>query len=405
MKVINYFKDGIYDYLFSLLIFFLPFSNSLPNLVMGVLIIIFILKFKKDYLNQFITSPYLILFFLTIYILSQSIFNLTFLQDFGFYKKYLYLLIIPILFLKVEKFQLLKNIAIVSINLSISISLFKIAKFYNDFHYLPFGDGWATNQVLVLERPYAGIFSIISIILSYDQLKTNNKNKLKLLYLLSLLISIFFILFIAIRISTLTIFLLFFIYTLFYLRISNKKKLIFILSIVLVMVGVFVFNKNISKRFFINETIDKTITTTKSLEPRVIIWGCAKEITKQDQFSIFFGTDSYSNIKNSLDSCYQKSIDDYSRRNWFMEKQFNTHSQFIDLYLIGGIIAIIILFFFLIKGILYNYRDFSTVAIILSFIMIMSIENIFHRQFGCLIFTIFTGLYLNSKRTNGITQS
>lgn len=398
MNLVKSYKDGIYDYLFGALIFFLPFSNSIPNLIMGVLIITFIVKFKKEYVKQFLDSPFFILFLLVIYLLLQSMLNLTFVQDFGFYKKYLYLLIVPILFLKVERFELLKKIALLVINTTIIISLFKILFFYENFHYLPFGDGWATNHVLILERPYAGIFSVISIILSFDQIQIHAKSRWKYLYLISLLFSIAFILFIAIRISMLTIFFLFFIYLLFFLNISFKRKLLFIVTLTLVLIGVFVFSKNISKRFFINESVKKTIQSTKTFEPRVVIWSCAKEITKDDSFSIIFGLDSYSNIKNSLDNCYEKSIEDYSRRNWFVEKQFNTHSQFIDLYLIGGIIAIIIFVLFLIKGLLFNYKDFCSVAIIVSFIMILTIENVFHRQFGCFIFTIFTALYMNKKK-------
>jgi len=158
-----------------------------------------------------------------------------------------------------------------------------------------------------------------------------------------------------------------------------------------------------SERFFITNSIEKTIEKTKQFEPRVIIFGCAKEIMNQPDFSILFGSDTYSNIQNSLVSCYGNTIEDYSRRSFFLEKRFNTHSQFIDLYLIGGLIALIIFFAFLIKSILLGYKNFSALAMVVSFIMVLTIENLFHRQFGCFIFIIFTNLFLNRIKNNEIT--
>jgi O-antigen ligase len=268
---------------------------------------------------------------------------------------------------------------------------------------MPFADGWATNAVLVLERPYAGIFSIICIILSFDQILLRTKGKQ--LFIASLLLSIFFVFFISIRISIVTLFILFLLYGLFYLKVYWKKKAIFSMVIFFIFITVFLLNKNIAKRFFIDDNLNQTFKTTVKFEPRVIIWSCASDISKQENFSVLFGTDSYSNIKQSLTKCYSEKLSDYSRRNWFVETSFNTHSQFIDLYLIGGIFAILLFALFLINSLLISYKDFCSVAIIISFLMFFLIENVFHRQFGCFIFTIFTSLYLNRKKTNGIIQS
>lgn len=391
----NLLKENKYDFLFALLILTFPLSNALPNLIFGVLILLFLIFFKKDLLSNYHKSPFFILNILVFYLFFQAIINNSFIQDIGFYKKYFYLLIIPVLFLKVKKVQLLKLAAILAINITIFISIFKTIKFYYYFKYLPFADGWATNSVLHLERPYAGLFSVICIILSFEQIIL--KTKQKYLFILSFLLSMFFIFIISIRISIITLFILLFIYGVFYLRINWKKKISFSIGLVLLFLTIFFLNRNIAKRFFIDGNIKEVVQTTKEFEPRIIIWDCANTITKQDNFSILFGTDSYSNIKQSLIKCYSENITDFSRRNWFLEHKFNSHSQFIDLYLIGGLIAIILLLLFLIKVIIYNYNDFFTIAIIISFIMVLLIENIFHRQFGCFIFTIFTSLFLKKN--------
>lgn len=389
-------KNNSYDYLFSLLIITIPFSNSIPNIIMGLLCFIFIFKYDKQDFSNYHKSSYFFLTILIVYTFLKAIYNNSFIEDMVFYKKYFYLIIIPILMFKTKNLQLLKFVSIITINLTILISVYKIIKFYYYFNFIPFADGWATNSVLILERPYAGIFSIICIVLSFDQILLKTKGKY--MFILSLLLSTFFIFFISIRISILTLFVLFLLYGLFYYKVSWKRKIVFSSATILMFSVIFLLNKNIIKRFFIDESVKKTIEITKQFEPRVVIWGCAKEITNQDDFSVLFGTHSYSNIKNSLVNCYSESVTDYSRRNWFLEHSFNTHSQFIDLFLIGGLFGISLFVIFLAKNIYINNKDFCSVAIVVSFIMIFAIENIFHRQFGCFIFTIFTALYLNKKQ-------
>lgn len=396
MQKVKFFLEEKYDYLFALLILVLPFSNGLPNVVMGLLLLIALMSSRKETFISYIKTPFVLLGFLMFYLYVQAILNQSFLQDIEFYKKYSYLIIVPILILKVKNIQLLKLVAIITINLTILISCYRIAKFYYYFNFMPFADGWATNAVLVLERPYAGIFCIICAILSFDQILQKTRNKY--LYIASFIISISFIFFISIRISIITLLLLFFIYILFYLKISWKNKFFLFLGIIAVFLTVFLVNKNLSNRFFLDKNINTVVQKTKDFEPRFVIWGCAKEITNEDNFSILFGTDSYSNIKSSLANCYSESITDYSRRAFFLEQSFNTHNQFLDLYIIGGIIAVLLLIIFLIKSIYFNYKDFCSVAMIISFIMILIIENIFHRQFGCFIFTIFTALYINKNQ-------
>ena len=399
MDKIRYYSTNSYDYFFAVLILFLPFSKSVPNIIMVLLAVLFMIDFEKENFANYTKSSSFILLLLVGYLFSQAILNGSFITDLEFYKKYFYVLIIPILFLKVNDFELLKKAALVTINAAIIVSLFKISVFYYNFGYFPFNEGWATNYVLVLERPYAGIFSILSIILSFDQIQNNPKKRY--LFIASCLLSVFFILFIAIRISILTIFVLFGIYIFFYMKMALKRKVVLFIGLLMTVALGLIFNKNITKRFFINDSIEKTLEKAKQSEPRVIIYGCAKDITEQADFSVFFGTDSYSNIEKSLVDCYKNTIEDYSRRNFFLEKRYNTHSQFIDFYLIGGLIAIIIFIRFFVKSFFKFRTSFFAVAILVSFLMMLAIENIFHRQFGCFIFIIFTGLYLNEKSNHG----
>ena len=386
-----------YDIIFSLLIISLPFSKGIPNIIMGVLWIIFLIDFKKEYFNKYFNSPHLFLSITVVYLCLQAILNESFILDIDFYKTYAYLIIIPILFKKVEQINVLKVASLLTINATIFISIFNIIQFYRAFNFLPFADTWATNYVLVLERPYAGIFSVISVIISFD-LYTSFKTKFRYLFLLSLVISVLFIAFISIRISIATLLILFIVYVLAYLKSTRTQKLFFLSGVLGFFSLILIFNGNVAKRFFIKDSLHHTVEKTKQLEPRVIIWNCAYQITQQSDFSCFFGTDSYSNIKKSLVECYEVKVEDTSRKAWFLQRKFNTHSQIIDIYLIGGIVGVLLLLGYFVRSFSFNHNNFYAVAILLSFLFLMCIENVLHRQFGGLIFSIFTALYTTKNQ-------
>lgn len=397
MQKVNEFLESRFDYIFAGLIMVLPFSNAIPNIILGVLILIALINVNKSYFKNYFKSPYFILTLLFSYIFCQAIFNQTFIVDIEFYKKYCYLIIVPFLFLKVRNINFLKLVSLIVINFTVIISICKIGKFYYFFKFLPFSDGWSTNAVLVLERPYMGIFCVIGAILSFEQLVLKSKGKY--LFILSFLLCVSFIFFISIRISIITILILFFIYGFFYYNVSWKRKFLYGLALFSVFISMFFLNTNISKRFFVDENLAKTVQTFNQMEPRVIIWNCAQEITNQDTFSVLFGTYSYTNIRESLVNCYSRTLVDNSRRNWFVETSYNSHSQFIDFYLIGGLIGLFLFIFFFIRSIYNKRSDFCSIAIIVSFILFLTIENVFHRQFGCLIFTIFTSLFLIKNKS------
>lgn len=388
----------IYDYLFGILLLVLPFGNGIANIFIILLTLLFLLKFDKKVFLTWYNSPFIFLALLVLYLIIQAIYNGSFLQDSGYYSRYGYLVLVPLLLLKVRNKQLVKFAAILSVNTTIVLSIIKVLIFYSKFKFLPFADGWATNAVLVLERPYTGIFCLISIILSFEQISLNTK--FKGLFITSLMLSTFFIFFISIRISILSFLAISILYGIFYLKTSVKNKIITLISLVTLFLIVIGLNPNIAKRFFIQSDIENTVVKFKESEPRMIIWNCAYQVTQQEDFSILLGTNSYSNIKNSMVACYEKSIEDYSRREWFLSRKYNTHNQYLDFYLIGGVLALLLLFIFLASFLIKNKDNFYAVAIVFCFFIMMSVENIFHRQFGCLIFTIFVTLALNSKKEN-----
>lgn len=89
------------------------------------------------------------------------------------------------------------------------------------------------------------------------------------------------------------------------------------------------------------------------------------------------------------------------RKNWFIERNFNTHNQYIDIVLSYGIIGLLIFMMFIKELITFFYKNIYSLNLALSLILFLFIENLFHRQLGSFIFALTLVLALsiiNSKK-------
>lgn len=385
-------KEKYYDTLVFCLLFTLSFSKALPTIILGILILLFFIKFFK---KQFLFPSergYYIFSLLLFYFITKSLFNNTISDDISLYSRYLIVIIIPFLFIPVSK-TTIKLGVVLSVFTSVLIAVFHIIFYYLNFRSLPLSNGSVVNELLVIERPYFGFICLIASIICLDLANVFPKNK-KGLYLLSLFF-IFFIFFIAARLSLLTAVALLFIYFLFYSGFSIFKK-VAILLISLGFIASVLFNyKNLSSRFFISEKIE----TIKDYEPRFVIWKCASEIPNTDNFNIFFGGKSNVWVQDQLNQCYRDSIEKEAKRDWFLKSQFNTHNQFIGFFLAGGIIGFLIFLIFLISLFRVVSNDFYMLSIAISLSLFFIMENVLHRQLGCYLTAIIISLLLK-KREN-----
>ncbi|OJX52817.1 MAG: hypothetical protein BGO88_13445 [Flavobacterium sp. 38-13] len=390
--------ENSYDYLFIGMLLLLPFSLAFPSIVLGLLVFSFILDIKKVNLDRIKTVPFYILYSLFLFIFIKALINNSLIIDQKLLSRYLFVLVIPILFLKIKDIEKIKTALIVSIQLMIAVSIFKITKHYIIFNNFPLGDGLLVNELLVLERPYAGCMSLMGLILSLEKIRDNDKNKG--LFIFFSIMSIFFIVLIAARNSFITLLFLFFLYIFFYLKISKRYKFTFIGFWLLIIVTIISLNKNILERFHINKDIEGTLSKIAIFEPRYVIWPCAYDLTKKEEFNYIVGYKSETEISAGLINCYSQKISNESRRGWFLERRFNTHNQFLAFFLSSGIIGFLALVSFYFFS-LYLYRyNFFAVAILISFLFFFLFENVLSRQFGCYIFAIFTSLFLLKNKIN-----
>ena len=93
------------------------------------------------------------------------------------------------------------------------------------------------------------------------------------------------------------------------------------------------------------------------------------------------------------------------RKNWFIERNFNTHNQFFDIVLSYGIIGLLIFMMFVKELISFFYKNINSLNLILSLILFLFVENLFHRQLGSFIFAltlVFALFIINLKNEKNI---
>jgi O-antigen ligase len=394
-----------FEIVLSSLIIALPFSKALPNIILLFLVFMLIIGFNKIELKKFNISLK-ILNLLLIFLILKSILFGCIIEDYSYYRFYFIIIMISILFQKVKNFLLLKKAILISVNLSLLFSIYKITLYYFNYNYLPFNDGWAVNRILMLERPYAGFFSLISIIISLDLLKCSKKYKG--VYILSILMSTVFLFIISARISILSLIIIGFLYFLFFIRKGIIFKVLMILFTTIVLFSVFNLNRNLAKRFFLNENLQTSYLIAKDSEPRIIIWSCALKMITSEDFNNIIGNNSYSETYTKLTKLYSKNIENIQKRNWFINQQYNTHNQFIDIYLIGGFFSFSIFILFIVRAFHQTINNFIGLSIMISLTLFLLVENLFQRQFGVYIFIITYCVYFSindSLRENYIMKN
>ncbi|MFN0728533.1 O-antigen ligase family protein [Polaribacter gochangensis] len=374
-------QKEISNYSYFLLMFFLPISLLFGNIFLGILFLSVLLqKDKKTMSNPVIIS--LVVFFL--FILINGVFTTDFSIEQGNYKKIVPLLLIPFSILNIEKNVRFKGllflffgIVIIQINSVIGII---------DYYYFTEGKKYLLknyskiNEILNYERPYLGYFSVLNIIISYYFFKQKNK---KAIAIIATVFSLLLIIIISARLSIITALFLGVI-TLFF-ELNNKKKLIAFSGLTSLLL-VFYFSNNTLKDRFLH--INK--------DARVIIWeGAINSFSKTNNF--FLGSGSQENTRNELLEHYKnhQDFESIDEKNRFITKNYNTHNQYLNEILRGGVLGLVIFLFPQGFNLYFNFRK-KTVTIellfLISILCFCLVENILDRQIGVYLYAILLSL-------------
>lgn len=391
--------NNIGEYLLYLTIFFLPFSMGIPNILLGLSVFIFIIKsfnrqhfiFNISLKTIVVLIVYLTLNFILIGELTTNIFMLV------------RLLIIPaflVLLLQGNTENISKAFRFSYIALTFFV-LFKIIIYYINYGDLKFVSVKEFNTLLFIDRPYFGFVSLIGIILNLNDLEKHKKHKY-LTYTLTI-ISILLIYIIAARLAMLTIFILCLVFIFKKIQINVFKKALILLSLSFLFVTSLVINKNFINRLVVNQGLVSFI----DYEPRFVIWPCVINLITKNTTNVIIGSGGFTQTQNELCNCYYKNIDNETKRDWYLERKFNSHNQFLGFFLVGGIIGLIIFIYLLYQLLQSSYKNIYKLLIWISFILFLILENIFYRQYGCYLIAIII-LFLtqeNNEKNENSTHS
>lgn len=387
--------NNIAEYLLYLTVFCLPFSMGIPNILLGLCVLIFIIKaFKKQ---EFVFNKTLKIIVVLIAYLAL---NFTLKGELSSNTSMLgRLLIVPaflVLLLQGSIENILKVFRLSYVVLTLFV-LIKIILYYVNYGDLNFSTVKEFHTLLFIDRPYFGFVSLIGIILNLRDLIQHKKHKY-LIYTVTI-ISILLIYIIAARLTIITTFILLFIFIFKKIQISVFKKMIVLGSLSIIFFASLILNKNFINRLVVNQGVTSFI----DYEPRFVIWPCTSNLLAENTTNVIVGSGGFSETQQELCNCYEKTIDNESKKDWYLERKFNTHNQFLGFLLVGGVIGLLIFFYLLYQLFQTSYKNIYLFSIWLSFVLFLILENIFYRQFGCYLIAIII-LFLtqvnNEKKEN-----
>jgi O-antigen ligase len=379
----------IAEYSLYLTVLILPFSMGIPNILLGLCVLIFIIKaFKKE---KFVFNKSLkTIVLLVVYLALNFTLKEELLSNIPMLGRLLIIPVFLVLLLHGSKENIFKIFWLSYALLTVFV-LFKIILYYFNYGDLLFNEIKEFHKLLFIDRPYFGFISLLGIILNIKYLQEYEKQKY-LIYLLSL-ISILLIYIVAARLTMLTIFILCFVFVFKKIQVNILKKTIILFSLCLVFVTSLVLNKNFINRLVINQGLTSFI----DYEPRFVIWPCATKLITEKTINSVVGSGGFTKTQQLLCECYENNIDNESKKEWYLERKFNTHNQFLGFLLVGGIIGLIIFIYLLYQLFQTSYKNIYMFSIWISFMLFLILENIFYRQYGCYLIAVIV-LFLTQEK-------
>ena len=383
---------------------FMTYAKAFVNVTMICLLGILILGFKKDKIIALLNQRYVKMFFVfLIFVILFSLFNQSFFNDLSETRKIAQTLLLLILFSQVKNKEVLIYSFIAGTFISTFITDINIINYYlNSFEFLI--SGGAVKDLFITQRLYLGFFIVISIILLLERYGKTSNRKVKYIYLLLFvffLISLFLIASrsaIAIAFLTLTTSIIY--------NIKNKYRIGFLLTMSIVFLAIIFNSKTLSKRFLYSDDSIRPsfIEKIKTHEPRYDIWKFSTQIFKEEKPYVF-GIGTF-RTQELLVSKYQLMPIE-KRKNWFMERNFNTHNQYLDILISFGLIGLLVFLFLLKEIMVLCYKNIYSANLILSLVLFLLIENVFHRQLGSFIFALTLAIavfIINSENEKNISS-
>lgn len=375
---------AIYPYAFLLLYLIIPFDNyirALPNVLLGILVVVFPFIVSKKNFTKLKTVPFFLFLSFFLFLIINAILYGRLETDFNIIKKVLIALGLLLLFIPVQDVEKLKNTIIFSSLATILFSIINIIIVNNTSGEFIFENYPKLIESLLIDRLYLGLLSVLSIIFSYQSLRSQFHPDNRY-YFVNIIVNILFLLLIVSKIAILIL-----LFALVLRQFYGKKKkirifvtLLAIVSLSLIYISV---KDDLQKKDFLigsNQSETNFVKNTLTWDIRTIVWHCSSMVAKEVGINVkglgFSGT------KDKLATCYSEKIASPIKREKFVSERYNTHNQFIDFYLSTGILGFL-LFSGLLVAIFIKVRsNFFATSLLLVLVSYCFMENIFHRQMG-----------------------
>jgi len=375
---------SIYPFAFLLLYLIIPFDEylrALPNILLGIIVIAFPFIVTKGDFKKLLKKPTILFLAFFIFLVINSLISGRLEEDFYILKKILIAVGLVILYVPVQDFKKIEKAIIFS---SLAAMLFSIVNVFllNDISSFEFNN---PIDILLVDRLYLGLLSVLSILVSYKSIKPKFHPDNQY-YLANSILNIAFIFIIGSRVAIVML-LVVLLLRQFYGK-KKKLRLLVATAVVLVASGI-VFSKNnnfVKNYFFENNTTTVENYSKKPMhwEFRKVIWDCAYNLGVSEGTN-FFGI-GFKKTNEKLVECYDESIVNSETKDWFHSQKFNTHNQFMDLYLSIGLVGFV-LFVGIIFALFFHYRkQFFPVALLVTIVLFGLTENFFNRQIGAYYF-------------------
>ena len=393
--------DKIYSNLFFIICFSLAFIGdkfyAIPNGANIALVLLFPFIINWSQLLNLLNKKLVIWFSAFVFfIFLKSVFLNNFIEDISQIKKLFQVLLLVILSfgLKEKNLSYLKSGIILGTFTSCTYSLIKICIIVFQTGVLNFTKGPLINETLPVQRLYLGLLCTFSLIFVFERLLKNQKKH-------NLFLAVFFVFFvflIAGRIAIVSVLFIIIYYVFTFLK--SYMRYVAALLILLLTSVVVLTNNNLSQRIFHSDDNFRTSYFEKieMHEPRFLIWKYSFEILKQTNLITGNG---YSNTTEKLVNKYN-NIPQQKKKNWFINKEFNTHNQYLDILISQGILAGLLFLIFLSQAFKLAKESHTKLLLLISMLIYMTVYNNFHRLIGVYLFALILIVILsndNAKKT------
>lgn len=368
---------SIYPWIYVLLFLTIPFDNYvrvLPNILMGILVITFPFIVEKAHFKKLKKIPTLLLASFCGYIVLNALVSDRLPADFVLIKKILLAFGLVLLYIPIQDSEKIKRAILFSSLAVIVFSVVNIFVIINTSEDIVLGFSRQVIEALLIDRLYLGFIAILSILISYQSIRSkfhpNNKY-----FLANIIINVLFVFLLVSKIAVIILGLLFVLKQLY----GAKKWLRFPLALIIVIamsMGVFSMthqkNNDGEKHSFFESTL--------TWELRTEVWNCVKYISQSEGLLVVgFGVNE---TKERLVDCYQEQIENDYKRGVFVTLRHNTHNQLADIYFNWGLGALVLFLLFLVVVFFVNRKHFLPTAYLIVLVSYCMVEDVFHRQIG-----------------------